>query len=193
MKHITTLISIASILLLTSCVEEAPEVIGMPDINLEISDSGTLIFELKGNLPSSMSGKIAECGFYVSENSSLQDAEKFTSKLTGTSFAANVTLKGYDKTYYAAAFISNGRSKVLSKLGTCKVRQLSEYVTFQETSVSGYDRQTETASLSIPAFEVKKGVDVSKYGVIYGTSTNLTQDGTTKILSVPSAGESVFS
>ena len=191
MKHITSLLSIAAIFLLTSCIEEAPETSGLPDVNLEISDSGTLVFEMKGNLPSNMSGKITECGFYVSENSSLQDAEKFSSKLTGTTFAANVTLNEYGKTYYVSAFVSNGRSEVLSKLGTCKVRQLSEYVTFQETSVSGYDRQTETANLSIPAFEVKKGVNVSKYGVIYGTSTNLTQDGTTKILSVPSAGEIV--
>ncbi len=71
--------------------------------------SFTVNAEVGGNALS-----VQSCGFYMSENISFAEPKKYGSKLTGNSFAAEITLPQQNKTYYVCAYISNGNAKICS-------------------------------------------------------------------------------
>ena len=71
--------------------------------------SFTVKAEVEGNALS-----VQSCGFYMSENISFAESENYGSKLTGNSFAAEITLPQQNKTYYVCAYISNGNAEICS-------------------------------------------------------------------------------
>ena len=109
MKHSHILLSLSLAILLASCEESAPSLsTNVPTLDpVEVEDNGGLVFILKGTATNTPT--VSDCGFYISHNETMKDAEQYPSKLTGNSFAAEVTLQGYNRKYYVCSYISNGR------------------------------------------------------------------------------------
>ncbi|MDY4572359.1 MAG: hypothetical protein SO437_04420 [Candidatus Cryptobacteroides sp.] len=190
MKHSHILLSLSLAVLLVSCEESAPSLsTNLPTLDpVEVEDNGSLVFILKATIPNTSTA--SECGFYVSDNISMTNAAQYPSKLTGTTFAAEVTLQGYNRKYYVCSYISNGRQEILSEAKTISIGPLEDYVTFGSISLDSYDRETEVASFSTNC-SIADGVEVTKYGILWGTSEDLKSSGTFKELTLPGSDKSV--
>lgn len=189
MRQLHILISLVlSVLLLYSCEETVPSLEpAIPSLEpVEIENNGGLAFTLKGT--ASNAAQISDCGFYISDNVSMRDATKYSSKFTGNSFAAEVTLKGYGCYYYVCSYISNGRTEILSDTKTISIAPLEDYVDFGTVSVNSYNRTTGKTSFSTTC-SAAKGVNITKYGILWGTSENLKTSGTPKELTFPADGK----
>lgn len=189
MRQLHILISLVlSALLLYSCEETVPSLEpAIPSLEpVEIENNGGLAFTLKGT--ASNAAQISDCGFYISYNVSMRDATKYSSKLTGNSFAAEVTLKGYGCYYYVCSYISNGRTEILSDTKTISIAPLEDYVDFGTVSVNSYNRTTGKTSFSTTC-SAAEGVEVTKYGILWGTSENLKTSGTPKELTFQADGK----
>lgn len=169
------------IILLFGCEEQEQLSLTIPEISkLEVTDNGTLTFTLQAILPSD-DMLVSECGFYCSENASMQFAEKYCSRLTGSTFSSEFTLKGYDREYYFCAYVSNGRTEILSDVKMISIGSLEDYVSLGQVNLLSYNRNTETARFSLTAF-IKQGVEVTNLGVQYGTIPSMESESRTKTL-----------
>ena len=104
--------------LLTSCEEAAPFLgSNIPEVYVsEWSCDGSQTFVLKAMVLSQKDVvPVDECGFYCSDNVSMQNADKIPSRLTGSTFSAEITLAEMNRPYYVCAYISNGRSEICSE------------------------------------------------------------------------------
>ncbi len=167
--------------LLVSCMgleETAPSSLAAPEINeFEVTDNGSLVFELNASVDKSLAGRIASCGFYYGKDKSMSGAEKIECKMLGGSFSADLTLREYGETYYICSFISNGSgsNEILSDPERVQLKDLDAYVEFGTPEVVSYDRETEKMFVRVSC-SPKTGVDVSKWGVCHGESEKLSVD-----------------
>lgn len=189
-KRVVSLTALGMLFFICSCNEEISNLsVRLPEIEtMEVTDEGSLVYVVECAV-SSGDVQIDECGFYCSENDSMQGAEKFLCKLSGSTFTSELSLKGYNRNYYVQAFISNGRTEIRSVIETISVRELSDYVSFGSVTLQSYDRASETARFAL-AVSFAQGVDVTAFGVLYGTSPDLMDKGTSLALDF-SGGESV--
>ena len=168
--------------LMVSCMgmeESDPSSLQMPEVKtFEVKDNGSLVFELTASIDKSLSGRIAECGFYYGNEKSMSGAEKIECKMLGGTFSADITLHEYGETFYACSYISNGTegSEICSEPKSITVKELQDYVEFGQAALVSYDRATKAASVSV-SYEVEKGVDVTARGLCYGTSSELSVKG----------------
>ena len=178
--------------MMISCENKMPELnLGVPTMGeVEVTDNGSLVFQVKGSL-TSYENLVSECGFYVGTSSSMENAEKYQCKLTGKTFATTLFLQGYSRKYYICSYISNGRDERLSEKKTVSIGGLEDYVTFGNINLDAYDRETETATLSTSC-SVKEGVNVDSYGILYGTSSELVNSGTSVEIKYPSPSEAAI-
>ena len=170
--------------LVLSCMgmeESDPSSLQVPEVKtFDVKDNGSLVFELTASVDKSLSGRIAECGFYYGNEKSMSGAEKIECKMLGGTFSADITLREYGGTFYACSYISNGveGNEVCSDPKSITVKELQDYVEFGQAALVSYDRATKAASVSV-SYEVEKGVDVTARGLCYGTSRELSVNGST--------------
>ena len=168
--------------LMVSCMgmeESDPSSLQMPEVKtFEVKDNGSLVFELIASVDKSLSGRIAECGFYYGNEKSMSGAEKIECKMLGGTFSADITLHEYGETFYACSYISNGveGNEICSDPKSITVKELQGYVTFSQAALVSYDRATKAASVSV-SYEVEEGVEVTARGLCYGTSRDLSVKG----------------
>ncbi len=182
---------IGGLLLLSACSEDE----GISSGNIEIEEFKVVnktgkSYTLSAAVSESLANRIVECGFYYSDNPSMQGAERIVAKMMGASFSAEITMEGYEKTYYCCSFISNGRTEKCSDAHTIKIGKLNDYVEFGDISIASYDKQNGNVGLRISC-DAKKGVNVEKYGILYGASSDLLSSGTDKELSYSGSGNEV--
>ncbi len=169
------------IILFFGCEEQEQLSVTIPEISkLEVTDNGSLTFTLQAMLPSD-DMLVSECGFYCSENASMQVTEKYFSRLTGSTFASEITLKGYNRKYYVCAFVSNGRTEILSEVKMISVASLANYVSLGQVNLLSYNRNTETARFNLTA-SFKQGVEVTNLGIQYGMVSGIESENRTKSL-----------
>ena len=89
--------------LLASCMgmeESDPSSLSVPEMKtFEVKDNGSLVFELTATVDKSATGRIASCGFYYGKKKDMSDAERIECKMTGNTFAADLTLREYGETF----------------------------------------------------------------------------------------------
>ena len=173
--------------LLASCMgmeESDLSSLSVPEMKtFEVNDNGSLVFELTATVDKSATGRIAFCGFYYGKKKDMSDAERIECKMTGNTFATDLTLREYGGTFYACSYISNGlgSSEICSDPRTISVGDLEDYVSFEAPVVLSYDKTQAEVQIKYVAEE---GVEVSEYGVCYGKSNDLDiNDGTVKAYS----------
>ena len=170
--------------LVVSCMgmeESDPASLQMPEVKtFEVKDNGSLVFELTASIDKSLAGRIADCGFYYGNEKSMSGAEKIECKMLGGTFSADITLHEYGETFYACSYISNATegSEICSEPKSITVKELHDYVEFGQAALVSYDMATKAASVSV-SYEVEKGVDVTARGLCYGTSRDLSVNGST--------------
>ena len=102
--------------LMVSCMgleDTAPDVATMPEIHsFEIVNVEGFDYELTATVAKEDVVKIVECGFYVSEYRSMQNAERIESKLIGQVFMAELSLSVEGEKKYVCAFLSVGTGHV---------------------------------------------------------------------------------
>ena len=102
--------------LLSSCMgmqDTTPTVALMPEIqSFDVNSENGYDFELTATLAKEDAAKIVECGFYVSEQKSMQGAEKIVSKLFGQEFMAEVSLIEEGEKKHVCAYLSIGGDHV---------------------------------------------------------------------------------
>ena len=102
--------------LLSSCMglqDTAPTVTLMPEIqSFDVNSENGYDFELTATLAKEDAAKIVECGFYVSEQKSMQGAEKIVSKLFGQEFMTEVSLSEEGEKKHVCAYLSIGGDHV---------------------------------------------------------------------------------
>lgn len=111
MKNWKSISLIICLLLFASCEEQMPSLSStIPTMGeLEVTDNGSLVFELQGSL-TSYENLVSECGFCIGTDASMELASRYPCKLTGKTFSTTLTLEGYNRKYYACSYITNGRS-----------------------------------------------------------------------------------
>ena len=109
----------------------------------------------------------------------MSGADKVECKNLGGTFSADITLHEYGETFYACSYISNGveGNEICSDPKSITVKELQDYVEFGQAALVSYDKSTKAASVSV-SYEVEKGVDVTARGLCYGTSRDLSVNGT---------------
>lgn len=102
--------------LLSSCMglqDTTPTMTLMPEIqSFDVNSENGYDFELTATLAKEDAAKIVECGFYVSEQKSMQGAEKIVSKLFGQEFMAEVSLSEEGEKKHVCAYLSIGGDHV---------------------------------------------------------------------------------
>ena len=170
--------------LMVSCMgmeESDPSSLLVPEVkSFEVKDNGSLIFELTASVDKSLSGRIAECGFYYGKDKSLNGAEKLECKNLSGTFSAEITLHEYGETFYACSYISNGTegNEICSEVKKITVKELEDYVEFGQPALVSYDRDTKVAFVSI-SYKVEEGVEVTSRGLCYGASKDVSVNGNT--------------
>lgn len=116
MKRISIILSLLPFLL-TSCEENVPDLSSnIPKVIIsEWSCDGSQTFVFKASVLSQDVGPVEKCGFYCSDNGAMQGAENYPSRLTGSTFSAEITLAEMSRPYHVCAYISNGRSEICSE------------------------------------------------------------------------------
>ena len=93
--------------------DTAPTVTLMPEIqSFDVNSENGYDFELTATLAKEDAAKIVECGFYVSEQKSMQGAEKIVSKLFGQEFMAELSLSAEGEKKHVCAYLSIGGDHV---------------------------------------------------------------------------------
>lgn len=93
--------------------DTTPTVTLMPEIqSFDVNSEDGYDFELTATLAKEDAAKIVECGFYVSEQKSMQGAEMIVSKLFGQEFMAEVSLSEEGEKKYVCAYLSIGEDHV---------------------------------------------------------------------------------
>jgi len=181
---LNVLCSVLTAGLLSSCMgmeESDPSSLSVPEMEtFEVNDNGSLVFELTATVDKSAIGRIASCGFYYGKKKDMSDAERIECKMTGNTFATDLTLREYGGTFYACSYIANGlgSSEICSDPRTISVGDFEDYVSFEAPVVLSYDKTQAEVQIKYVAEE---GVEVSEYGVCYGKSNDLDiNDGTVK-------------
>lgn len=128
---------------------------------------------------SSTSAVIDEVGFYYGEDPDLTAAEKIVASSNTENFSVKVLPNTYGKEYFYKAYLSNGKSEILSSLKSFTMPEFENYVILDAPKVisaSGND-------VSISAtFSKAEGVTLSEAGIFYSSDSDVTTDDT-KVMS----------
>ncbi len=168
--------------LMASCMgleDTDPSSLSVPQFNsFEVKNDGSLIFALSASVDAGIASRIEECGFYYSKDKSMSDAQKIRCKMSSGSFSADLTLREYGKTFYVCAYVHavSYPTEILSKSETIIVKDLNAYVEFGEPVLTSYDSSTKLAKVNISCL-AKNGVEVTSRGICYGSTRELSIDG----------------
>ena len=178
MKNILYILAVS--LLAVSCMglnEADPGNLSVPEVkNFNVNDNkGSLVFTLSASVDKTSLGLIEECGFYYAEDREFSDPKRIVCKVTGTSFSADVTLQGYDRNYYACAFVTNGTdaNEVCSDIKKISIKSLEDYIELDDPTMLEYS--SNSAKVKV-VYEAADGVEVSEYGICYSESSILQPD-----------------
>lgn len=180
------LIAIASAIFVWGC-EKGP-VATQNLISIESFNAiykGNSKFVLTAQVQDEAAGMISECGFYLSESSSLQKATKKESRLTGSSFSCDVTLENPDVDYYCCAYISNGRTEICSDLLCIKTEALKDSIVSFEAANSFI-----VSKAGSYRFKTVKGNSSTSVGNVYSAEVLWESFGTS---TTPSKGDLINS
>ena len=165
--------------LMVSCMgmeESDPSSLQMPEVKtFEVKDNASLVFELTASVDKSLSGRIAECGFYYGKDKSMSGAEKVECKMLGGTFSADITLHEYGETFYACSYISNGveGNEICSDPKSITVKELQDYVEFSAPVLISYDKSSAKVSVNYKAAD---GVEATESGACFGKTESLSID-----------------
>ena len=140
-----------------------------------ISNESTTVVLNASYKQSSSSTVIDEVGFYYGDNSELTSAEKLVARTSNETFSVKVLPNTYGKEYFYKAYLSNGKSEILSSVKSFTMPGFENFVTLDSPKVitaSGND-------VSISAtFSKAEGVTLSEAGVFYSSDSDVTIDDT---------------
>ena len=140
-----------------------------------ISNEATTVVLNASYKQSSSSTVIDEVGFYYGDNSELTSAEKLVAVTSNETFSVKVLPNTYGKEYFYKAYLSNGKSEILSSVKSFTMPEFESYVILDAPKVisaSGND-------VSISAtFSKAEGVTLSEAGVFYSSDSDVTIDDT---------------
>lgn len=124
----------------------------------------------------STTGQIESCGFYYCKGTDFGNATKVQSSYNASDnkFTYNVTIREYDENYSFKAYISDGRSEILSEAKQYKLKSLNEYVKFSAPEITS---KTETSANVKYTATTADGVSINECGICYGTTQDLTKEG----------------
>lgn len=140
-----------------------------------ISNESTTVVLNASYKQSSSSAVIDEVGFYYGEDSDLIAAEKLVAGSKNENFSVKVLPNTYGKEYYYKAYLSNGKSEILSSVKSFIMPAFENFVTLNAPKVITASGNDVSISATISKAE---GVTLSEAGVFYSSDSDVTTDDT---------------
>ena len=170
----------ASILCISSCMgTDEAELAGkfLPP-QLSVGDAGisneSITVVLNASYKqSSSSAVIDEVGFYYGDDSELSSAEKLVASSNSENFSVKVLPNTYGKDYFYRAYLSNGKSEILSSVKSFVLPGFEYYVSLDAPKVATASGSDVTVSSTINKAE---GITLSEAGIYYSTDADVTTD-----------------
>ena len=140
-----------------------------------ISNESTTVVLNASYKQSSSSTVIDEVGFYYGDNSELTSAEKLVAVTSNETFLVKVLPNTYGKEYFYKAYLSNGKSEILSSVKSFTMPGFENFVTLDSPKVIAASGNDVGISATISKAE---GVTLSEAGVFYSSDSDVTIDDT---------------
>ena len=160
-------------LCLTSCLDRAggPILICLPpQVILYDAEafSDDVNVTLSGKYEKEYSNTVIEYGFYYGTNPELESAAKVEAKSKTSIFSVKIPFTDYGMTYYYAAYISNGKSEVLT---SAKSFQVPEFCSFVKIGAPSLLQSVDDVSFTYTYdLQIAKGLYVTETGIIYSSN-----------------------
>lgn len=147
--------------------------------NAVISTSSTTV-TLKGSYKqSSQYTMIDELGFYYGDKPDLTSADKIAAKENSEVFAIQVIPECFDKELFFKAYLSNGKSEIVSEVKAFRMPEFDYFVKLENPIVVSSTVSDVIVSSSVSTAE---GITISEAGICYGNDTDISIEDT-KVIS----------
>lgn len=141
--------------------------------NVNVTFRGS--YDLKG-----ASAIVDACGFYYSKNQEFDSAQKIELLSESHEFTAEIPFTNHGTKYYYKAYVSNGRSELLTSTKSFQVPDFSFFIKLGEPSVVSSDAGDVTVSSSVDA---AKGLPITEKGILYNSNKDDIQAKGSKVIS----------
>lgn len=140
-----------------------------------ISNESTTVVLNASYKQSSSSTVIDEVGFYYGDNSELTSAEKLVAGTSNETFLVKVLPNTYGKEYFYKAYLSNGKSEILSSVKSFTMPRFENFVTLDFPKVITASGNDVSISATISKAE---GVTLSEAGIFYSSDSDVSIEDT---------------
>ena len=140
-----------------------------------ISNESTTVVLNASYKQSSSSTVIDEVGFYYGDNSELTSAEKLVAGTSNETFLVKVLPNTYGKEYFYKAYLSNGKSEILSSVKSFTMPGFENFVTLDSPKVIAASGNDVSISATISKAE---GVTLSEAGIFYSSDSDVSIEDT---------------
>ena len=140
-----------------------------------ISNESTTVVLNASYKQSSSSTVIDEVGFYYGDNSELTSAEKLVAGTSNETFLVKVLPNTYGKEYFYKAYLSNGKSEILSSVKSFTMPRFENFVTLDSPKVIAASGNDVSISATISKAE---GVTLSEAGIFYSSDPDVSIEDT---------------
>ena len=140
-----------------------------------ISNESTTVVLNASYKQSSSSTVIDEVGFYYGDNSELTSAEKLVAGTSNETFSVKVLPNTYGKEYFYKAYLSNGKSEILSSVKSFTMPGFENFVTLDSPKVITASGNDASISATISKAE---GVTLSEAGIFYSSDSDVSIEDT---------------
>lgn len=140
-----------------------------------ISNESTTVVLNASYKQSSSSTVIDEVGFYYGDNSELTSAEKLVAGTSNETFLVKVLPNTYGKEYFYKAYLSNGKSEILSSVKSFTMPGFENFVTLDSPKVITASGNDVSISATISKAE---GVTLSEAGIFYSSDSDVSIEDT---------------
>ena len=140
-----------------------------------ISNESTTVVLNASYKQSSSSTVIDEVGFYYGDNSELTSAEKLVAVTSNETFLVKVLPNTYGKEYFYKAYLSNGKSEILSSVKSFTMPGFENFVTLDSPKVITASGNDLGISATISKAE---GVALSEAGIFYSSDSDVSIEDT---------------
>ena len=140
-----------------------------------ISNESTTVVLNASYIQSLSSTVIDEVGFYYGDNFELTSAEKLVARTSNETFSVKVLPNTYGKEYFYKAYLSNGKSEILSSVKSFTMPAFDYYVTLDAPKVVAASGSDVTISSTISKAD---GISSSEAGIYYSDDAEVTTDDT---------------
>ena len=138
------------------------------------NESATVVLNASYKQTSSLT-VIDEVGFYYGDNSELTSAEKLVAGTSDETFSVKVLPNTYGKEYFYKAYLSNGKSEILSSIRSFTMPVFDYYVMLDAPKVAAASGSDVTISSTISKAD---GISLSEAGIYYSADAEVTTDDT---------------